>query len=158
MSRAASLSRTAILLLCCSAPLHAATPGHPCASEPDPDRRLACYDQAFGAPDTSAQTAAAEEKVREDFGLPEKQRDDRPIERAAEASVDEVGGVVADISRDGRGFRRLTLENGQRWMITESTARGPLKIGDQVTIKEGALSSFMLVTPSGVGLRARRLR
>lgn len=136
----------------------AAEPRHPCAAEPDPDRRLACYDEAFGAPDTSAQTAAAEAQARENFGLQENQKTDRPIARAAEANVDEIGGVIADVSRDGRGFRRLTLENGQRWLITESTPRGKLTIGDTVTIKQGLLSGYLLVTPSGVGLRARRLR
>lgn len=158
VSKPATVFLYVVVMLSSGTPLYAASPGHPCAREPDPDRRLSCYDQAFGAPDTRAQSAALEEKERQDFGLAEKQKDERPLARAAANAVDEVGGVIADISRDGRGHRRLTLENGQRWLITESTVRGPLSVGDRITIKQGALSSFMLVTPSGVGLRARRLR
>ncbi len=131
---------------------------HPCAAILPPAERLACYDQAFGAPAAEAQSVATTEKARELFGLNVKETQARLPEPMRTPTVDEISGTITNVSTDGRGGRVVTLDNGQVWQITENTSRGPTKVGDVIQVRKGALGSHNLVTAAGIGLKARRVR
>ncbi|UNK41938.1 TOBE domain-containing protein [Luteimonas sp. S4-F44] len=143
-----------LLSLCASA---ATAAGPVTSSSPPPDSncshvtdavaRLACYDRAF----PPAFGAVPAEAMRvETFGLPPPPRDGDSTSERIEARV---------VAVDYLGNRRtVALDNGQVWALTEATARGPLTPGEAVSIRKGAMGGFMLYTPAGVSLRARRLR
>ncbi len=132
--------------------------GHPCAAILPPAERLECYDQAFGAPAVAAQSAASTAQAKELFGLSVKQTQTRLPEPMRAPTVDEIESSITRISTDDRGGRVLTLDNGQVWQITRATIRGQMKVGDIVRVEKGALGSHNLVTPAGVGLKARRVK
>ncbi|MDZ4348768.1 MAG: hypothetical protein U1A22_04460 [Xanthomonadaceae bacterium] len=148
---------------------------HPCAAVDGSSERLACYDAAFprsvdaGSPaavgtgpanGVAAHSSAESERavgIRE-FGLSKDQLRKREPERMREASPDRIEAKVARIDRASGGERVVTLDNGQVWLLTEVTSKGRLRPGDQVVVRVAALSSYMLITPGKVSLRARRVR
>lgn len=136
---------------------HSQAASHPCATHADPEVRLACYDQAFGAPDTREQSAALTVKAKQEFGLAGTEQRQRKT-AVAEPDVDQIEARIDAISSSSGGERVLTLDNGQVWRIVDRTIRGQLKVGDQVQVRKGALSAHRLVTPAGVGLRVKRVR
>jgi hypothetical protein len=147
------------LMLVVSASAHAGT--HPCAALHDGDARLACYDRAFppAAGSSSAVDHAAErERALKDFGLTGRQLNEQDPQRMGERAVDRIEAAVTRISYTAEGKRVVGLDNGQTWLLTEATSRGQLQSGDRVTVRNAALGSFMLVTPRGIALRARRTR
>ena len=91
--------------------------------------------------------AATADPAAKSFGLmkhtaPSEQGPDRIQAQAARVDTDRLGNV------------RLTLENGQVW-----TFNGPealIRVGDAVTIKRGALGSFLLTTPAHHTYKAQR--
>lgn len=135
---------------------------HACAAVASPEERLACYDAAFPPTvDPVAEAAAreaAQERARQDFGLNRVQLREREPERFRDETPDRIEAKVAGISQRPSGERVVTLDNGQVWLLTEATSKGPLAAGDQVSIKAGAMGSFLLVTPGRATLRARRIR
>ncbi|WP_242162382.1 hypothetical protein [Lysobacter sp. M15] len=151
------------LFLAASAAAAAAEPdqSHACATVAEASARLACYDKAF--PPSSGATILADMEARrqqavEDFGLNRQQRVERLPEQLRETEPDRIQGTIKGVLVRATGERVVTLESGQVWLLTEVTSRGRLKTGDQVTLREAALGSYMLVTSTGVALRAKRLR
>jgi hypothetical protein len=145
-----------IAFACCLAGTLAAAE-HPCADIAVPEQRLACYDRAFTPTGTNPQPIErVDEKSREQkFGLSRAQlRSVSPED--AELAPDRITATIVRIDDLKRGRRLLTLDNAQRWILTESGAKGTLAAGDQITIKSAALGSFLLMTPSGLALRAKR--
>ncbi|MCD9031704.1 type VI secretion protein [Luteimonas sp. Y-2-2-4F] len=126
---------------------------HACAERARPAERLACYDRAF--PPSEATRRAAAELAREDFGL-----SDRPALPAAgaEPAPDRIEARVTRVAYADGGRRVLTLDNGQAWASTEGGSRGHVAEGDTVSVRAGALGSYLLRTPAGVSLRVRRVR
>jgi hypothetical protein len=57
---------------------------------------------------------------------------------------------------DRLGNVRVALDNGQAWTFTATDAL--LRAGDPVTIKRGALGSFLLTTPSHHTYHAVRMQ
>jgi hypothetical protein len=158
MNRILSPLFGAVALSILAHPVLAQSDSHPCAQILPPGERLACYDQAFGAPAAEAQSVATTEKARELFGLSGKETQARLPEQMRTPTVDEIEGTITRISIDGRGGRVLTLDNGQVWQITEITRRGPTAVGDVIQVRKGALGSHNLVTAAGIGLKARRVK
>lgn len=158
MNRILSPILGAVALTLLTHPAQAQSDSHPCAAILPPAERLACYDQAFGAPAAEAQSVATTEKARELFGLSGKETQARLPEPMRTPTVDEIEGTITRISVDGRGGRVLTLDNGQVWQITEITSRGPTQVGDVIQVRKGALGSHNLVTAAGIGLKARRVK
>lgn len=140
----------------------AQNPQHACAGVVDPNDRLACYDRAFppvanaGAPVLDLE--ARRKQVVEEFGFNKRQLLDRAPEPLRAINPDHIEGVVKAVAERDHGERLVTLENGQAWLLVEGTARGRLNPGDKVTVREAALGTYMLVTPTRVALRAKRLR
>jgi len=147
-----------------------------CRGISDDAQRLACYDQAFprstapvSAPATApasvpaaapasvpAAVAPATQPAR-NFGLSIAQQ------RAAEPTPprpdpDHVDATVSAQRRLATGHFVVTLDNGQRWQQTELDSLAWVATGDRVTIRRGALGSYLLVTPRGFSTRVRRLQ
>lgn len=100
--------------------------------------------------------ATAETETVEDFGLSRSQLQAREPERTS-TRIERIEATVTDVRQRSSGERVITLDNGQVWLQTEVTVRGPLKPGDVVAIRRGAFSSFQLITPGRVALRVRRI-
>ena len=138
-----------------------AAESHPCASVVDPNERLACYDQAFppAANARAAETAEAKRvRLTQEFGLSGVQKLAKEPVSEREARPDRIEAAIATIYSSPTGERIVTLDNGQLWMLTEVTSQGHLKTGDKVVVRKAAMGSFMLVTPSRIALRAKRLQ
>lgn len=134
---------------------------HACASVAEASARLACYDEAFppaAGATTLADVEARRQRAMEEFGLNRQQVIERLPEQLREAEPDRIEGTVKGVVVRASGERVVTLENGQVWVLTQVTSRGRLAAGDRVTIREAALGSYMLVTSTGVALRAKRLQ
>ena len=115
----------------------------PCAKLPDDAERLACYDKAFppGPFDQAAVLAA----TAKNFGKSEQ--------KSAASSIQ--AGVIS-IKYLVRNQRQFTLDNAQIWSETDKGQSVNVKVGDQVTIKDAAMSSYLLITPGGASIRKRR--
>ena len=174
------LSLAVLLTATVSPAVGAGDPSHPCAAVDDPPERLACYDQAFPRPDGAAVAAAPEAaqvvqqapgraverapepkapaaaETVEEFGLNRAQLQARDPERVS-TRIERIEATVTEVRYRPSGERVITLDNGQVWLQTEVTARGPLRAGDTVAIRRAALGSFQLVTPGRVALRVRRI-
>lgn len=134
---------------------------HSCALIANATERLACYDLAF--PPTVEQGVSpsfgrSEEEMKGQFGLSARQVDERRPESERDAQVESIEAVIQRIQAVRGGLRVVHLDNDQVWQLTEGGNRGPLKPGDQVTLRRALFGSYMLVTPGGIGLRARRVR
>ena len=131
---------------------------HACAAITAASERLACYDAAFPPVPEAVDLASEKERALKDFGLNKSQLRERDPDRMSVLAPDRIEGSVARVSVRPTGERVITLESGQVWLLTEVTMKGPLRIGDRVTIREATLGSHMLVTPNNIALRARRIQ
>lgn len=117
-----------------------------CSSIVDDASRLACYDRHFGSlrsPLNGAQAGA-------DTG---RMADHRP-----EKKVFTFTSKVTALDRRRDGQFVATLENGQAWEQSEINSRAEVRVGDSITIRRGALGSYLLTTAAGIGTRVKRLR
>jgi hypothetical protein len=121
---------------------------HACAAVADSAKRLACYDKSF--PPGPLAAAALMESSRQNFGLTEKKQDANVAQQ--------IDATLVTTSYANGGQRIFELDNGQIWRETESSRMGTLKKGDKIIIRKGALSSFLLITPSDVSLRVKRVK
>ena len=123
----------------------AAAEKQPCAMLPDDIERLACYDKAFppGPFDQAAVVAA----TAKNFGKSEKK-----------STASSIQAGVVSIKYLVRNQRQFTLDNAQIWYETDKGQSVNVKVGDQVTIKDAAMSSYLLITPGGASIRVKRLK
>lgn len=123
-----------------------------CAGIAKADARLACYDKAFPPIDVAHATVGV--KPEAEFGLSQHQLSARNPDSPSISQI--VANIIA-IRADSRGKRIVTLDNGQVWAILEVPSKGFLKVGDQTSVRKATLGTFMLLSPSGIALRARRI-
>jgi len=152
-----------------------------CAKLTDDRARLECYDEvarrlagtnaqpladasaaASGTATTANRpsspshvTAPPPAKPGADFGLSEAAKQARDPEKAKQ---DSISAEVATIARRLTGEMVVTLADGQVWAQLDPDTRAKLKVGDTVTIRRAALGSYLLVTPSGMATRVKRLK
>jgi hypothetical protein len=164
-----------------------------CTTEPDPERRLACYDAALAvqpaapkapsAPTTAvvappaapkaasaattalvappaapqaapAPTTAAATPSTSEFGVRNGPLDVHKF--ATEAH--EMNATVTAVGRRASGLLVITLDNGQSWIENQPSAYFPLKVGEVVQIRSGAIGSYMLYAPSKRFTHVTRIR
>lgn len=78
---------------------------------------------------------------------------------SGEEALREISATVTTVRAAKDGRRSIELDNGQVWMHTETPTREfALRAGDRVTIRRGALSSFVLLVPGQPSTRVRRTR
>ena len=139
-----------------------AVESHPCAGVVDPTERLDCYDAAFPpSADARIGTETLEAKrarALQEFGLSGIQQRAREPDQVRDARPDRIEGTIKSIYSSAHGERIISLDNGQLWMLAEVTSKGYLVDGDHVVIRTAAMGSFMLVTPSHIALRAKRIQ
>jgi hypothetical protein len=135
-----------------------------CAAIAAADDRLACYDElAAGhtrtATATSPATAAATSPqgappaTKQDFGLSTAQiQKTQPDQKP---QIESINASVAGIGTSSIGRMLVYLDDGQSWEL--DSADPLLAAGDAVTIRRGALGSFLLTTPSHRTHHARRV-
>ncbi|WP_259165984.1 type VI secretion protein [Xanthomonas sp. 4461] len=140
-----------LLMVCATSAAAQQVTTHACASVPDPLPRLACYDASF-PPSPEVRAAEAGRGLREFGRNPAQASAMSPVKPPAQVSA-----TVVTVTYRADGTRVVVLDTRQRWALTEATSRGHLAEGDAVTIRTAAMGSYMLVTPGGVALRARRL-
>lgn len=129
----------------CMASSLAASEKQPCSQIPEDAERLACYDKTFPpGPFDQAAVAAASAKS---FGKSEK----KSTATSIQASVVSIKYLI-------RNQRQFTLDNGQIWYETDKGQSVNVKVGNQITIKDAALSSYLLITPGGASIRVKRLK
>lgn len=147
-------------------------PVYACRAEPDPTRRLACYDAAVSelasAESTGDVQVLDQQTIRETkrrlFGF---DRLHLPVLGAgggadrkhapAAAEIDRVEGVIASADRDPDGRWIVVLEDGARWHQTDDTTLGrwPRK-GNPVVIERGVLGSFRMRVANQPGIKVQR--
>lgn len=116
-----------------------------CRSIDDIAARVACYDGLVdGSAGNPATTATATEDL---FGLPRPPAPSQTEERREM--------TVASARKSALGRWSLTMENGQRWVQTDSARLGAVGPGMAATISAGALGNF-LMTIDGRTIRVRR--
>jgi hypothetical protein len=93
-----------------------------------------------------------------DFGLSKVQKE------RADGAASSSPAVIKSITARVTGFRkgpsgrpRVLFDNGQTWEYEED-GDYLLAVGDSVTIRRASLGSFLLVTPSKLVHRVRRIR
>jgi hypothetical protein len=74
------------------------------------------------------------------------------------SELEQLQAQVTKVSTKPHGELVVTLENGQVWTETQTSSGARVKAGDRVTIKPGALGSFLLVAPNGRSARVTRVR
>jgi hypothetical protein len=120
-----------------------------CTREQDDMRRLACFDTAAATSAVGGQEGAAKADPTQAFGLQgselARRRDDGSTR---ESAPDRITAKVTAIDKRPRGELVFTLDNGQVWMQKEVGGFLPVKAGDSVTVRAGALGSFRLVVGS----------
>jgi hypothetical protein len=155
----------------------AAEQSHPCSAIDDASQRLACYDAAFGRPAaattvsitpapalapaataTATATAAVDPvaQQRAEFGLSDAAKKARDPQQSTQA--ESITDTLAELGQRPTGELVFNLQNGQVWLQIEADTRTRVKAGDTVTIRKGALGSFLLVGPDRVSVRVRRAR
>ena len=129
------------------------TATHPCARIRDDAERLACYDHAFGK---SATPVAAAPKGQ--FGFTEQEVARSKGETAEPTTPASVMATVTSLDRRRDGKFVVTLDNAQVWSQSEFNSQADVEIGDTITVRRGALGSYLLVTKAGIGTRVRRVK
>jgi hypothetical protein len=136
-----------------------------CGAEKDDAKRLACFDAAVSqaraqpaAPAEAAAVTAAPALTKEEkFGL----RGDLKEEKAKKApelvELQSMTGKVTKLAAKPHGELIVTLDNGQVWYEIQANTGLRVKVGDQVTIKAGALGSYSLVA-NGRSSKVTRVR
>jgi len=135
--------------------LASAQESHPCAAMGQPAQRLACYDKAF--PPAVPLQEAVRERAQKDFG---RQYAGPALELGQSKDVvdpDWIEGSIVKLEY-ANGKRVFTLDNGHVWTTVDAGSMGRAVQGDRVRVRKGALGSYVLQTPAGVGLRVRRAR
>lgn len=129
--------------------------GHPCANMSQPVQRLACYDEAF--PPVVPLQDAVREQAQKDFGRPDARPGLDLGQTADAADPDRIESTITKLAY-ANGRRVFTLDNGHVWTTVDAGSMGHAVEGDRVLVRKGALGSYVLQTPAGVGLRVRRTR
>jgi hypothetical protein len=138
-----------------------------CAAETDVLRRLACYDRAAAplavaqapgpAPTSSAADRDGPRSVSPEakFGVRNGPLDER---KYANAPKEITARVILIKMRRSSGALVVSLDNDQVWVENQPSEYFPLKVGDTVRIRSGALGAYMMFAPSKRATRVTRIR
>ena len=138
-----------------------------CMAETDDARRLACFDRetarlagesAAGAPVASAAPAAIAGTPEERFGLPAQiSRNEIARKTGAAPDLPKLSSTVSALEPRSGGEALVTLQNGQVWVVKAGEDSSRLRVGREISIRRGALGSYLLYDGAGHALRVSRL-
>jgi len=134
-----------------------------CAAEKDDARRLACFDAAIAqsgklSGDSPPAVAAVPLSQEEKFGLRGELKQEKAQKAPELQELEQLQAQVTKVSTKPYGELVVTLENNQVWAEIQTNSGARVKAGDRVTIKAGALGSFLLVAPNGRSTKVTRVR
>lgn len=141
-----------------------------CSAEVEDAKRLACYDAAVAAGSAEARAIAARRDAAREAAAAEKAAAEaRAKAEAAEAArkaqadrfgqeglrlgggdpdrLDELGAKIAETLLDRVGKTVFLLDNGQMWRQTDGLTLPPIRAGDAVEIRRGAVGGYRLTVP-----------
>lgn len=122
--------------------------------------RLACYDRAVAYFQGNGEKLGAP-SAESSFGMQTGVMASRVEQAKPEQSEEPLSSVTArisDVSVMRDGLKMFVLDNGQTWrQIAASTTLAP-RAGDQISVRRGALGSFLMDVPNGPALRVRRVK
>jgi hypothetical protein len=131
------------------APPAAAPPAHPAAAVAAGSAPVAAAAAAAPASAPAGAQSAAASPTPQNFGLSKHEQTAPDQPQVIQASVTQV--------RSDRQYNvYATLDNGQIWTFNDSSAA--LRSGEAVSIKRGALGSYLLVTADHHSYHARRVQ
>lgn len=136
----------------------------------DPMQRLACFDRQVAALESAEQARdiriVDRETVREArrglFGFSLGSLNifgsgDNDEEAADPEVIREIQSTIQQIARNNVGRFAFQLENGQRWTLADAAAGGRTpRVGEPITIRRGAMGSYMASVNGRPGFRVRR--
>lgn len=145
------------------------TAAEECSAIADDRERLECYDAVFGKPagggrqpipavSEAEAPAAAPVNPQADFGLSDSAKAAREPDKAKPRYPGSITDTVAAVRFKPTGELVVTLKNGQVWVQTDTLSMARLQAGETVTIRKGALGSYVLVTPSHVATHVKRIQ
>ncbi len=140
-------------LLLVALPAASQQPTHACASVVEAAARLACYDKAFPLSEHTSQMVNGIAKA--DFGLNKPRGSLGPAPDQAEP--ESIESRVTKVEQENGVQRTFHLENGHVWTRTQTDRNGHVNVGDQVKVRKALMAGYVLVTPSGVFVRVRRV-
>lgn len=140
-----------------------------CARIGKKDARLECYDSiaraagqgnytsSFGLPSSAAPATPPAPGAPTGFGAEQVAR---PVsERAAESGQDELSATVSSARDNGLGMWQVGLSDGATWRMTERVANfRPPAPNESVTIRKGALGSYLMQVGRQAAVRVARVR
>lgn len=143
-----------------------------CRAVTDPAERLACFDRqvaAFAAAEQGrdimiADRAQVRETRRGLFGLSLGDLNifggggDDDEQEAERDIVQQIEGTLREVGRDTSGRLVIVLDNGQRWIQTDTVGGRQPRAGQAVVIRRASLGSFMASVEGRPGFRVRRDR
>jgi len=134
-----------------------------CRKVPDSAERLACYDKAVADLDTAEKSREVvvvdKDQVTEArrglFGLSLPRI--RLFDSSNEPDIDEVESTVTIITKNGNGQVSFTVEDGARWVQTDTRTVVNVRPGTKVTLKRGAMGSYFAKFHGAIAVRVRRV-
>lgn len=129
--------------------------------DPAPARPAATAPAApVAAPAAAATAAATDQSAQDRFGYRGNMaRAELDKKKAEEPQTDQLIAKVTDLVMLAHGQLLLTLDNGQMWQQKTADRALRLKAGDQVTIKQATLGSFLLSSEGTNGsMRVQRVK
>jgi hypothetical protein len=144
-----------------------------CRSIADPADRLACFERqtaALEAAETSRDVRIVSRNElrraqRGLFGLSLPNlgdlfggRDDDEDRAPDPDVIQEITAAITEVGRDSSGKLVLVLDNGQRWIQTDTGGGRSPRTGQNVTIRRASLGGFMASVEGRAGFRVRRDR
>lgn len=146
-----------------------------CVAEQDSVQRLACFDResarlmqqseagastiasAAMASTVSSPTPTAKSRTdEENFGFSGSKL--AREEAAQNPGLEQLTATITQVKTRPRGEFVVTLSNGQEWAQKEEEKPMSLSVGDQVTIKPGALGSYFLKGAKRAATRVTRVK
>ena len=137
-----------------------------CRSLSDPARRLACYDSTAGALLKAREAGEVQvvnrgelrEVRRNLFGFALPKLPFFKGDRSQEEADDRLETKITNWRSLGYGKYRIVVEGGAVWETTEaSEAIDPPSPGQPLSIRKGALGSYVLRINNQRGVRGRRI-
>lgn len=134
-----------------------------CRKIEDSAARLACYDAAVADLDTAEKSREVvvvdreqvNEARRSVFGL--KLPKIKLFSGDGTDDVDSVQSTVTAVSRTRDGKLAFTIEDGARWVQTDSHTVIGVRVGTKVTLTRGALGSFFAKFEGSTSAKVQRV-
>ena len=136
----------------------AAAAGAPAGAAPAASAAAAPVAAASSAAVSPAAGAPATVDPVTEFGLTEQQKERRQPKDTKPEPLQGIEATVTAAEQDRYGPWRLTLDNGQVWVQTETALGVRFQAGDKVEIRKASLGSFVLTLPGRPVIRVRRVR